>query len=209
MWTMSVIVPGRAKQRKAIASTFHEREKGGSLGESEGARYHCSIKSMEFGAICHGVRRGEQIAMAKARGALACGRKAMDHGTLLGHQPSEAGARFLSEFHKYAPLQTAFWLKDSEESEPWLYVVSHQITDDNFDVAYGEVGRIALAIQDPWFDSFRVKLIRVDDTLAKAAADLRRRYPTRTPVHLHAQRLDGVIADEVYLYPSPIPQPIR
>jgi hypothetical protein len=26
----------------------------------------------------------------------------------------DAGARFLGEFQKYAPVQTAFWLKDSD-----------------------------------------------------------------------------------------------
>ena len=132
----------------------------------------------------------------------------MDQGTLVNQQQIEAGGRFLHEFDKHVPLRTAFWLKDSEESSPWLYVASDQVTDDNIDVVYGEVGRVALPMKDPWFDSFRVKLIRVDDSLAKAAADLHRRYPARTPVHLRALQFDGVSADEVYVYPSPIPAPV-
>ena len=55
----------------------------------------------------------------------------------------DAGARFLGEFEKYNPVQNAFWLKESDEGEWSLYVASDKITDDNFDVAYGEVLRIA------------------------------------------------------------------
>jgi hypothetical protein len=55
----------------------------------------------------------------------------------------EVGAQFLSEFCKYRPVQSAFWYKDSDEGEWYLYVASDQITDDNFDVAYEEVGRVA------------------------------------------------------------------
>src|SRR5260370_31574598 len=102
----------------------------------------------------------------------------MDQGPLVSEQ-IEAGAGLLGEFRKYVPVQTAFWLKESEEGEWYLYVVSDQITDDNFDVAYGEVARLAGTIEDPWFDPFQVKLIGQDDPLARAVADLYRRYAGR------------------------------
>ena len=79
----------------------------------------------------------------------------MDQGPLVTEQIN-AGARFLGAFQKYLPVQAAFWLKDSEEDAWSLYVASDQITDDNFDVAYGEVVQIAGALQDPWFDPFQV-----------------------------------------------------
>ena len=50
----------------------------------------------------------------------------------------EAGTKFLGEFQKYLPIQAAFWLKETEEVDSSLYVVSDQITDDNFDVAMGK-----------------------------------------------------------------------
>ena len=43
---------------------------------------------------------------------------------------------------KYKPLQAAFWLKESEEGQWFLYLVSDQIDDTNFDQAYGEVHRL-------------------------------------------------------------------
>lgn len=132
----------------------------------------------------------------------------MDQGPLVAEQ-IDAGARFLAEFQKYLPVQAAFWLKDSEEGAWNLYVASDQITDDNFDVAYGEVVRLAGVIQDPWFDLFQVKLIGADDPLAKAAADVHSRYPGRTPMRVQGRTFGGVAAEEVYLYPSPLPVPIR
>ena len=132
----------------------------------------------------------------------------MDQGPLVAEQ-IDAGAKFLAEFQNYLPVQAAFWLKDSEEGTWNLYVASEQITDDNFDVAYGEVVRLAGILRDPWFDLFQVKLIGADDPLAKAAADIRRRYPGRTPLPLRGGTFGGVAVEEVYLYPSSLPVPIR
>ena len=95
----------------------------------------------------------------------------MDQGPLVSEQ-IEAGARFLREFQKYAPIQAAFWLKDSEEGAWYLYVASDQITDENFDMAYLEVARVAGRLQDPWFDPLRVKVLGTHKPVAKAALDL-------------------------------------
>src|SRR5438552_651894 len=118
-----------------------------------------------------------------------------------------AGAKFLGEFQKYRPVKVAFWLKDSEERTWWLYVASDQITDDNFDVAYGEVVEITSQRRDPSFDPMCVKLIGADDPLAKAALDAQGRYPGRPAVRLRDQTFDGIHADAVYIYPSPVPVP--
>jgi hypothetical protein len=130
----------------------------------------------------------------------------MDQGPLVNEQ-IEASVQFLSEFNKRYPIQTAFWLKETDEGWWWLYVASDQITDDNFDVAYSAAGRVADAMQDPWFDVTQVKVIGQDDSLAKAAAELRSRYPARKPVHLYNRAFGGVAIDEVYIYPMPLPAP--
>jgi len=132
----------------------------------------------------------------------------MDPGPLVSEQ-IDAGARFLGEFNKAFPVQSAFWLKDSEEGAWYLYIASDQITDDNFDVAYGEVVRIAGILQDPWFDTFQVKVIGADDALAKAVADLHRRYPGRSPTRFHGTTLGDITAEEVYIYPLPSPAPAQ
>jgi len=128
----------------------------------------------------------------------------MDQGPLVIDQ-IDAGARFLAEFQKYVPIKTAFWLKDSDEGAWSLYVASDQITDDNFDVAYGEVLRIAGQLRDPLFDPFQVKLIGADDPLAKAALDSKRRYPGPVATRFHGKVFGGLPVEEMYVYPSPLP----
>jgi hypothetical protein len=121
----------------------------------------------------------------------------------------EAGTKFLGEFQKNLPIQAAFWLKETEEVESSLYVVSDQITDDNFDVAYGEVLRISGELRDPWFDPFQVKLIGTNDPLADAVLDVQRRFPGRTPTRFRSKIFGGVSVDEVYVYPSLMPVPTQ
>ena len=128
----------------------------------------------------------------------------MDQSPLVIDQ-FEAGARFLGEFQKYVPVNAAFWLKESEEGEWILYVASDRITDDNFDVAYGEVLRIAGQLGDPLFNPFQVKLIGADDPLAKAALDINRRYPAPIASRFQGKVFGGLPVEELYIYPSPIP----
>jgi len=116
----------------------------------------------------------------------------------------EAGKKFIDEFDKYAPVQAAFWLKASEDSGWYLYVASDQITDENFDVAYGEVGRLSKTILDPNFDLFRVKLIGVDDPLARAALDRYQHLPARIPTRVRDGHFGGMSVEGVYLYPPPV-----
>src|ERR1700740_3571899 len=120
----------------------------------------------------------------------------MDQGPLVIDQ-IDAGARFLGEFQKYVPVKVAFWLKESDEGEWSLYVASDQITDDNFDVAYGEVLRIAGQLRDSLFNPFQVKLIGADDPLAKAALDSKRRSPGPVAPRLHGKVFGGLPVEEM------------
>jgi hypothetical protein len=130
----------------------------------------------------------------------------MDQNPLVIDQ-FDVGGKFLGEFQKYVPVNAAFWLKESAEGEWILYVASDQITDDNFDVAYGEVLRIAGQLRDPLFDPFQVKLIGADDPLAKAALDLNRRCSGPVATRFHGKMFGGLPVEEVYIYPSPKPVP--
>ncbi len=126
----------------------------------------------------------------------------MDQSPLVTEQIN-AGARFLAEFGKYVPVQVAFWLRESDEPYWKLHVVSDKITDDNFDVAYGEVLRIHVAMGDPYFDPFEVKLIGSNERLAKAAMDLQKQYSGHIPARLLGKAIGGVAVDELYVYPAP------
>ncbi len=121
----------------------------------------------------------------------------------------EGGVKFLAEFEKRFPLLAAYWCKRDEESRWALHIASDRINDTNRDDAYGEIVRAAGAIQDPNFNLFQVTLIKADDPLVRAVAELRRRYPGRIPAHYHGWHFSGAYAEEIYIYPLPasVPSP--
>jgi hypothetical protein len=127
----------------------------------------------------------------------------MDQGPLVRDQ-IEAGARFIAEFEKYVPVRVAFWLKDSEDRMWSLYIVSDQINDTNFDMAYGEVVRLAAEMRDPDFDQFQVKPIGIDDPVARAVLDLQQGNTGRRATRYYGPPLGGLSVEEVYIYPLPI-----
>lgn len=127
----------------------------------------------------------------------------MDPGALVREQ-IEVAARFLEEFHQYAPIRAAAWFKDAEEGRWDLYIVSDEITDTNLDVAYGEVARIARHLRDPWFDPFRIKLISKDDPVARSLRDVVQRYPGRPSGYLPGSVFRGLHVKAAYFYTPPL-----
>ena len=117
----------------------------------------------------------------------------------------DAAAELVRAFDKYEPVKVAFWLKASDEEHRYLYIASEQIDDTNFDVAYGEVLRLAQQKQSPYLDPFRVKLISAEDPFATAAAEINHRYPGRLATRFGGKLFGGVSVDDVYIYPSPLP----
>ncbi|HUG90218.1 MAG TPA: hypothetical protein VML55_05265 [Planctomycetaceae bacterium] len=117
----------------------------------------------------------------------------------------DAGAELARRFNDYAPLKAAFWLKVAPDQQRYLYIASDAINDTNFDRAYGEVFRILSQMRTPSLDPFRVKVIGGDNPLARAAVDIHNRFPAPLASRLRDTEFGGVIADDVYLYPSPLP----
>ncbi len=132
----------------------------------------------------------------------------MDQNPLVREQ-IDTGREFLDEFEKYVPVDAAFWLKASEDSDWYLYVASDQATDQSLHVAYGEVLRLAGKIQDPNFDPFRVKLIGVNDPLARAALDIYEHHPAKIPTWFNGKNFGGMSVEKVYIYPPKISAPLK
>jgi hypothetical protein len=130
----------------------------------------------------------------------------MDQGPLVIEQ-IEAGAKLVDAFHRRTPLQAAFWLKESEDGQWFLHLASDQISDSNFDLAYGEVLRLLGPGPDMWLDPFQVKVTGTDDSVAKAVLAIQQKYPDRLPTRLRNRSLGGVSVDEVYIYSIPVPVP--
>jgi hypothetical protein len=130
----------------------------------------------------------------------------MDQDPLVSEQ-IDAGAKLAVEFDKYAPLRTAFWLKDREDGEWYLYLASDQINDSNIPLAYGAVVRIVGQAPHPWLDLFQVKVTGIDNRVTKAVVEIQETYPGSLGARLRNQILGGVNAAEFYIYPIPVPTP--
>jgi hypothetical protein len=130
----------------------------------------------------------------------------MDYEPLVAER-IEAGATFLREFDEYARVSAAFWLKQSERRYWDLYVASPEITGENYEAALDELIRITRELHDPWLASVRVKLVNTDAPVAQAALVRQRPYPGRTLPRVYDTLFGDVMADEVYIYPSPLPAP--
>jgi hypothetical protein len=122
----------------------------------------------------------------------------------------ESGAKFLFEFQKkYGPLSAAFWMKPEDTRSEYLYVGSEKITDENFVVAYREVGRIVRELEDPWLDVSYIRLIYGDERLTEVVRNI-----YAVPVHVKKGKwlfdtpLGSSLAEEAYFYPLPIPEPV-
>ena len=115
----------------------------------------------------------------------------------------DAGAKFIGEFAKYVPIQAAFWLKASEEEQWYLHLASDQIDDTNFDLAYGEVMRMASRIPDPWLSPFEIKVVSSKNPLAAAVVGFQNKFPGRIPTRYRGRPLGNISVEEVYMYPQP------
>jgi hypothetical protein len=130
----------------------------------------------------------------------------MDQGPLVSAM-TDAGAELVRRLNKYFLVQTAFWLKDSEAGQWYLFIASDQIDDSNIDVAYGEVLRVANEIGSPYLDPFQVKPIAASDPLAQAALDIRRRYPGSTATRFGSKNFGGMSIEAAYIYPVSVSAP--
>ena len=126
----------------------------------------------------------------------------MDQGSLVTEQ-IEAGARFVNEFAKYTPVQTAFWLKATADNQWFLYVAGDRIGDSGIRTAYDEVIRIAATTPDPWLDPFQIKVMDTNKPVAKAVMRIQEEYPGSLPTRYHGPPLGGLSIEEVYIYPLP------
>ena len=131
----------------------------------------------------------------------------MDQSSLVTEQ-IDAGSKLALDFDTdYKPVKAAFWLKESLDGQWFFYLVSDQIDDTNFDLAYGEVLRLLGRVPQLGLDPFQVKVTGIDNPVAKAVMAIQLKYPSRFATRLRNLRMGGLNTDEAYIYPSPIAVP--
>jgi hypothetical protein len=119
----------------------------------------------------------------------------------------EAGAAFIEQLNHYAPVKAAWWLRNTEDSERYLYVAIEGLTVKNSDLAYSEVLRITKNIKDHFIDPFRVRLVSTNNPAAKAVIDNYRRFPGNVRPRFNDTVLGGMPVDEIYIYPQLLARP--
>jgi hypothetical protein len=128
----------------------------------------------------------------------------MDYGPLVIEE-IEAGEELIREFDKFMPVKAAVWLKEMDAGLRSLYIASDQIDGTTLGQGYGEILRIADAMNTPYLNPFRVKLIGGDHPLAQAVSSLHQRYPGAPAIRLGETFFGNLNTEDVYIYPTPIP----
>jgi hypothetical protein len=126
----------------------------------------------------------------------------MDSSSLVTEE-IDAGAEFIRRLEAQAPVKVAFWLKSADDENHYLCVAPEHF--DGSMASYEQVVRIAGSMRSPWFDTSRVKLIRPDRPLAKAASDIKQQLIALLPIRLGNTLLGDVFADDIYLYAPTAP----
>lgn len=128
----------------------------------------------------------------------------MDQSPLVNEQ-IDAGQNLIRKFNdEYKTVQSAFWLREGDGGEWYLYIISPQIDDSNFDQAYGEVIKFTSKSPSPWLDPFQIKVAGVNNPFAIAVDQIQQRYSASLPTRLRNRMLGGIYVDEAYVY-EPLP----
>ncbi len=124
----------------------------------------------------------------------------MDQGPLV-RQQIDAGEKLIADFSAYKPVAVAFWAKESDGGNWYLYLASDQIDDSTTNADYGEVLR--LIGQQVWLDPFQVKVIGADDPIARAVLDFIWKSHNLVPSRCFSRRFGALSVDEAYIYAMP------
>ncbi len=115
----------------------------------------------------------------------------------------DAARKVLDELRTRMPVSAAFWLKPDEGS--WEFYIATDRVKQGLDAVYELVNEAAGVVDDPNFDTFRVRPIAPRHPLARAAREIYQRRPSEIPVYIRGGFFGGIWADGVYLYPPPTP----
>ena len=103
----------------------------------------------------------------------------------------------------------AFWVKLSEEGLWQLWIASSAVDPGNLGDALQKVYVALSKIPDSSVSPSEIKLLVDSDPIAREAAALRDRYPSRSPKPYQAKRLGKLAIEELWIYPRRFPWKVR
>jgi hypothetical protein len=115
----------------------------------------------------------------------------------------DAGNEFLRKFEESVGVVTAFWLKEPDEGKWTFYVASSQFNEGRLKPFYERMVQIARDMNNPSFDPFQVKFVKMNEPPVPAVLSFYETHPPTIPYHLHERLLGGVKVEEIYLVKGP------
>ena len=128
----------------------------------------------------------------------------MDNGPLFKEE-IDAGRELVRRLDRYRPVKAAFWLKASDKPYRYLYLASERSDAHPDDLSYREVSRVVDELQSPDIDPYRIKVVGADHALVRDAVETAQQFPASTGRRDGGRRFGDLFADDVYIYPLPLP----
>jgi hypothetical protein len=129
----------------------------------------------------------------------------MDSDALVEKGTNDGQKLITQLVHEGFDVTAAAWVKETEEGQWFLYVVSKEVDVAGLRAAYRRAQTIMRQMSDPlWIDRFELKLFSPASSVGTDLLDLLHTYVTgKSPVHSRRSKLGDVPIDELILYPSP------
>ncbi len=123
---------------------------------------------------------------------------------LLVEERIEDGQRLVDQLIRDGfEARAAFWVKASEEGMWHLYLATPAVNPDKVGEAFRTVYASLSKLPDPWVSPSQIKLLNGTNSVARAAIEIRDRYPRKSPTRYHGKRLGNLMIEEAHIYPPP------
>jgi hypothetical protein len=126
----------------------------------------------------------------------------MDQVALVADRVEDGERLVLQLVHDNFDVTAAFWLKLSEESRWYLYIVSKLVDDKGLAAAYQDVLNSLDKLAEPRIDWSEIKLIEPTHPMARDVIKARKRYVGKVPTRYQGGQLGGMGIEEALIYPA-------
>jgi hypothetical protein len=116
------------------------------------------------------------------------------------------GQRLIEQLERDGfPVSVAFWVRTSEDGLWHLDIASPAVKDQRSVEPLRRLYAALDKVSSPWVTLVNVTLLPEQDSIARAAIEMRDRYPTPLPIN-RTERLGNLTIYQAYIYP-PIAAP--
>jgi hypothetical protein len=129
----------------------------------------------------------------------------MDQGPLVERQINDGLCLAQELARDDFDVTAAFWLKEGEDGQWFLYIASRDVDEKGPIAAYGIMAQTLRRKPDLGIGPFDVKLIEASSPITQDVLRIRRPTPG-IPSHFYGSYLGKHLTDEAYIY-GPVPAP--